>query len=261
LHKYKKPHIRQTAIEEAIKSSVLVLYAPFWLDDEMTRSAIPQCAKCCKIPEMELHILWGEYKKQIVWRDTPIIPEINEIFGGDPKDIPYVALQRIISAHAILSRDKDIDVLGGNRVDHGFVLYLRLYARAASYSVGIRVCGVVVATVSLELLAELVKIIDSAISQLPPALKFALFAGVVLILAHPQSRARVTDILRALGTGFVKAWPTVEVFIEMASRKQIEAQTALGQSERLLKLQDPLSIPPRVIKRKRQRRLATTAVC
>jgi predicted nucleic acid-binding protein len=254
-HKYKNPHIRRTAIEEAIQSSAMVLHAPFWLDEEMIRSAIPQFAARGAIPELELQALWIEYKKQIIWTDVPVVPESIEAIGGDPKDIPYVALQRTISAQAILSRDKDIDALGGNRVDLEFVLSLRSYARAASYSVGIRVGGVVVAIVSLELLAQLMKMIGSTISELPPAIKVALVAGVVFVAAHPQSRGRVVELLRGLGKSLAGTWPAIEVLVEMASRKQMEAQSALGDTERLLNPQGPLSRSPNENKRKRKRRL------
>ena len=41
LHKHNNPHIEQTALEECIKSSVMQVCAPAWLDQEMTKSAIP----------------------------------------------------------------------------------------------------------------------------------------------------------------------------------------------------------------------------
>jgi hypothetical protein len=53
-HKLKKPQLRQTALEEAVKASAVELHAPLWLDREMTSSTIPQFAAKRGIPEQEL---------------------------------------------------------------------------------------------------------------------------------------------------------------------------------------------------------------
>ena len=103
-YKYKNPHVRQTAIEEAVNSSALVLHAPAWLDEEMTRSAIPKFAAKRMLPEQHLQDLWIAYKEQLVWMETPLSSESTFPAGGDVNDIPYVVLQRSIAAHAILSR-------------------------------------------------------------------------------------------------------------------------------------------------------------
>ena len=108
IHKYKNPHLKQTAIEEISRSSAIELYAPTWLDIEMVESAIPQVSKRHDIPESELQELWAEYKKQIKWDVTFSVPDNFDPHDGDAKDVPYVALQESIAAVAILSDDKDI---------------------------------------------------------------------------------------------------------------------------------------------------------
>ena len=235
IHKYRHPHLRQTAIEETIKSSAIELHAPSWLDTEMIGSAIPQVAESKGIPEAALLALWTEYKKQIIWSDMPVVTESDEAAVCDPKDIPYVALQQSIAAVGILSRDRDIDDLGGNRVTLEFVLSVRSYARAASYAVGIRVGGVFITTVSLGLLGQIAKAIGSSISRLPPPVKVALIAGAVFVAVHPKSRQRILEFLHSSGTQLADAWPGIVALIEMASQKQAEAQEALSKTQQLLK--------------------------
>lgn len=236
LHKYRNPHIRQTALEETVKSSALELYAPSWLDQEMTVSAIPQVAKRKGIPEAALQSLWVTYKEQIIWDDTLAAPVSNEACGGDLKDTPYVALQKSIEAVAVLSRDKDIDALGGNRVTLEFVFAVRTYARAASIAVGIRVGGVFVTWVSVNVLGQILKAIGAGIARLPPAVKIALVAGALFVAVHPASRERILASLKTLGEPLVEAWPAIVTLIETAAERQSEAQAALANTGRLLRV-------------------------
>lgn len=234
LHKHRNPDLKQTAIEEAAKSSAVELHAPTWLDTEMVESAIPQVSKRKKIPEPELLELWATYKEQIIWDDTFSTPETPEHGKGDAKDMPYVALQERIAAAAILSQDTDIDELGGKRATLEFVLSVRSYARAASYSVGIRVGGTFITTVSITLFIETIKGLASLLSKLPDWLKITLIAVAVLAIIHPDFRERLVGLMKKLGGAVIDFWPEIEKFIELASEKQMEADAALGETERLL---------------------------
>ena len=234
LHKHSHAGQRRTALEEAVKSSTIELHAPAWLDKEMIGSAIPQVSRKKGISESELLTLWAGHKELIIWDETFAAPVSDDATDGDSKDVPYVALQQCVSAAAILSRDKDIDDLGGQRVDLEFVLSVRTYARAASYVVGIRVGGVVVTWISVGLLVQLVKLIASSLSRLPDGVKFVLVAAAAFVVIHPQSRERVLVFLKDLGESIADVWPEIEALIELAAAKQLEAETALSESERLL---------------------------
>jgi hypothetical protein len=189
-----------------------------------------------QIPEPALFALWGDYRKLIIWNDVPLILDGNGMEGCDSKDVPYVALQRLINAVGILSRDNDIVDLGGNLVTLDFVLSVRTYARAASYAVGIRVGGVFVTSVSFELLAQLVKTISVSIARLPPAVKLALIASAAFVAMHPRTRERVLDSLSSIGKLAVDAWPVIVTLMETASQKQALAKTALCETEKLLEM-------------------------
>lgn len=234
LRKYNYPDMKQTAIEELVRSSALELHAPIWLNTEMVGSAIPKVSKKKNIPESVLLELWAEYKKQIKFDETFSSPDYSDSHEGDPKDVPYVALLELIDADAVLSRDKDISKLGGKRIEFEFVLSLQSYARAATYTFGIRVGGVLFTTLSIGLLVQIVKGFVLLISRIPDWAKISLLLGVVFIAAHPGSRERVLKFMRDAGEMIPDIWPEIEKLVELDSEKQIEADKALGKTERLL---------------------------
>ena len=233
IHKHKHPHIRQTALEETVKSSAIRLCAPTWLDREMVGSTIPQVSKKRDIPEAALLELWATYKTQIAWDDRYAEPS-DDHACGDAKDVPYVALQEILGAAAILSRDKDIDQLGGNKVGLEFVMSIRSYARAATVVVSIRTGSALVSTVSLRLLIELTKGLGRLVARLPEFAKFALLGAAVFVAVHQPARQRVLGILATLGDGIAVLWPEVEKLIALSVEKDKEAAQALGEAEQML---------------------------
>ena len=233
IYKHRHPHIRQTALEETVKSSAIRLCAPIWLDREMIGSTIPQVSRRRDIPEAVLLELWATYKTQITWDDRYAEPG-DDPADGDAKDVPYVALQETLCAAAILSRDKDIDQLGGNKVGIEFVLSVRSYARAATIVVGIRAGGALVSTLSLGLLMELAKGLGRLVASMPEWAKLALLGAAVFVAVHPPARKRVLGLLTSLGGEVATLWPEVEKLIALAAEKDQEAVLALDEAERLL---------------------------
>src|SRR5579871_1652166 len=200
IHKYKYPHVGLTALEEAVKATVLEVHAPRHLDREMDESTIRKTAKKRRVPEAALRELWIEYRKMILWHDEELVFDATGFDNVDEKDIPYVALERAIDAAGVLSRDKDIVELGGTPIGIEFVLSARTYARAASYAISIRVHGAWVANISFGLLAQLAKAIGASIARMPPAVKIVLLAGAVFVAVHPRARDRAWSFLSSAGS-------------------------------------------------------------
>ncbi|HBO42344.1 MAG TPA: hypothetical protein DD670_00065, partial [Planctomycetaceae bacterium] len=117
IRKHRNPQLKQTALEEAVKSSAIRVCAPTWLDQEMVESTIPQVSSKRRIPQATLRELWTAYKAMIIWDDSYAESGSDTASNGDETDVPYVALLESLQAAAILSRDKDIDRLGGKRID------------------------------------------------------------------------------------------------------------------------------------------------
>lgn len=63
----------------------------------------------------DLYALWEVYRLQIEFNDRFDRVSEQEVGpdGYDPKDQPYVLLQNLLDAADILTRDKDIERMGG----------------------------------------------------------------------------------------------------------------------------------------------------
>jgi len=234
VHKLKHEKVRRTAIEEAVKSGTIELYAPTWLDEEMIGSTIPQVAAKRGISEPALQSLWVSYKEQIIWDDTFTVPEDFDPRDGDAKDVPYVALQESLLTAVILSEDKGIDRLGGTRTDLQFVMSVRDYARAASYVVGIRIGSALIGSISVGALVQGIRGLGHLIGRMPDWAKIALLGVFVIAIAYPQSRHRIFNVLKSCGGLIGDVWPELERLIDLDAEKKKEADTALEKSERLL---------------------------
>lgn len=233
LHKHRYPERGLTSLEEVTKASAVALYAPTWLDHEMVTSTIPQAAQKRKIPEQELCDLWDDYKQKIIWDNTFSVPDDADEVDGDEKDLPYVLLQKSIGAAGILSEDRDIDKLGGNRVNLQFIIHVRTYARAMTLSVSVQAYGMMFAGLGVGAIVAFFKGVGSLLSRLPDKVQFALLLVGLGVIAHPKSRTWLLDRLRGMGGLFVEAWPEIEKVISQVTEKQIESQSALVEAELL----------------------------
>ncbi|MDG4719710.1 MULTISPECIES: hypothetical protein [Thalassospira] len=228
LHKHQNPHLEQTALQEVVKSGVVRLCAPSWLETEMLTSTIPQVSQKKKISQEALRSSWKSYKAAIIFDAR--FDQAQEVTTKslDPKYAPYVQLQNAISALGILSNDKDIDALGGTRLERKLVMTIRAYARSASYSVSIKVGGVVISNISLSVLRKVMLFFRDMAARMPDWMKLLLLVGVIFVLAHPESRARFSAVIKSIGQGIGDVWPDIQQFLIYASDKVAEEQKALA---------------------------------
>jgi hypothetical protein len=234
LHKHKFPR-RQTAIEETIKAGVLCVHAPRWLDKEIMNSAIPAVSLRRKIPEQELRELWIKYREQLVWEESFSTPEQFAQTSGNPKDMPYVALQAVVSAAGVLTKDRGIAALGGKPLNLDFVFSIQQYARASTVYVGIRFGGTIVGWLSVAALVEGIRGLASVVGRLPPWAKVSLLVGALTIVLHPRLRERVLDMLRGTGATAELIWPEFQRLMVLMQEKQEEADAARENAALLLR--------------------------
>jgi len=198
LQKIKYPDRGNTALEELAQSSVLEIFAPRWLETELP-SAFQQVARRRRVSERDLWAAWEGYKVLINWdEEYDSIPK-DFSHTDDPKDLPYIDLQNALDATGILSKDGDIDRMGGNRLTLDFVLATRSYARAAVISVGIRVSGYFVGAIAIGGFFKLLGAIKGMLEKVPPKFKFALIGVVVIAFIYPNSRTWLTERVKKLG--------------------------------------------------------------
>lgn len=238
LHKIKHTERGDTAIEELVQASVFEVFAPRWLEEELS-SAFQQVARKRMLEESDLWTAWAEYRKLIQWDEN--YDRIPEDFNGagDPKDIPYVHLEKAINASGILSNDEHIAQMGGNRLSLEFVLETRKYARAAVISVGIRVSGHFLGAVTLSALKKVLNLVQGQFQKLSPKLKTALLCAVVFALLHPGSRAWIMGQLKKLGPAFNFLSEGLFTFLTIEAQKREEAEKYLAQVQQTVKAPTP----------------------
>jgi predicted nucleic acid-binding protein len=193
LHRIRHPERGASAFVELVKATLIEVFAPRWLETEMTTSTIPQVAKRTKVPEQSLRAAWAEFRVLLKWDDTALAAVHRQTDCADPKDLPYVQLQQKLNAVGILSKDADIARMGGRPLTLDFVFSARSYARSIVTTVSIRVMGVVLPTVAVMMLLSVLRQLARSLDALPSPIKVLLVGGIALALLHPPFRRWLAD--------------------------------------------------------------------
>lgn len=227
LQKIKYPERGPTALEELVHASVIEVYAPRWLETDL-KSAIQQICKKKKVAEADLWAAWGHYQALIKWDETWGKPPDEFKPTDDPKDLPYVLLEALVGANGVLSNDRDIERMGGNRLTLDFVFSTREYARAAVIDVSISVSGKFLGTVAIESLVAVIGVIKGNLAKLSPKWKFVLFCVAVLAFLHPSSRAWLSVQLGKLGSTGRGVLEAVVALAALQAQKRDQAKEHLA---------------------------------
>jgi predicted nucleic acid-binding protein len=227
LQKIRHPERGETALDELVSASVIEVYAPRWLETEL-KSAIQQISKKGGVAEDHLWSAWSHYQALIKWDETWVKPPDEFKPTDDPKDLPYVFLETLVGANGVLSNDRDIERMGGNRLTLDFVLSTRDYARAAVVSVCISVSGRFVGTMAIGSLVRVIAAIKSSLEKLSPKWKLALFGVAVFAFLHPSSRAWLTKQLRKLGPTGKVLFEAVVALAALQAQKHEDAKEHLA---------------------------------
>lgn len=226
------PERGKTALEELMTSSVLVVIAPRWLETDMN-SAIDQYAKNSGVSAMLLHLHWSEYKKQLVWDETYPRPIDTPLTHLDPKDAPYVFTQWLQNAVGVLSKDKHIEQMGGNRLTLDFVFSVRGYARAKVIAVTIKVGGVALGAVAIATIFELAKALIQAIKRIPPGVLLLLVLIAIVLIASPQVRQWIREKLSHLQASLEPLFAGIASAVQQGAvtAREKEAEAAKHHAE------------------------------
>jgi predicted nucleic acid-binding protein len=229
-----------TSIQELIESQTLIPYAPYHVRREIEKH-IADIAKKQKLTERELRDAWGSYQKALTFCNIKVQPtEINKNVR-DPNDLPFIKLADQIGASGIVTRDKDIQAMGGNPICLDCIIELRDYARAKHIELSFRLGTVLFVSVSFAALWGVIKIIKgmiSVVSNLPTWTKVILILGAIFLIAHRPAREAVGKRLTSVGKkirGGIRTTkePLAELAQKAVSAQQI-ASDALAKVERRL---------------------------
>jgi len=67
------------------------------------------------------------------------------------------------------------------------------------------------------------------VSRMPDWMKLLLLVGVFFVLAHPESRARLSAVIKSIGQGIGDVWPNIQQLLVYASNKVADEQKSLAE--------------------------------
>lgn len=207
LARRRNPEAR-TALQELCASAFVSLYAPEQLVEEVERH-LGQIAANIQAPVESVQAAWESYASII-----NVIPaEHLEVDAGDPlvrdpSDLPFLAAQRAVGAHGVLSKDKDLPAMGALVVRHEMLKVAVEFARSKS----VVVQGTVLGTSSLVLTGALAygafkgaAAMFRGYRRLPAWLQVMLpvlaLGTTAFVVFHAPTRARLREMV-----GRAKPW-------------------------------------------------------
>jgi hypothetical protein len=209
----------RTRLQEVVDAETVIAVAPPHLKTEMERK-IPDVADRNEVPEEELWEEWESYRPRIDFRDPSLGEEDLRGKVVDPKDVPYVALQREIGA-PIYSEDHHIDAMGGVLVKERAIEELQEYARADSVRLTIILHSSVVADVSMQAVRGAFGLLRSlylAFRELPLWAQLSIGAGAAYVLSLEKVREQMHDAFDSAREGGKKVFRVLaqDVFLPLA---------------------------------------------
>ena len=208
--KRKKPDA-VTELMECISAGTIVAYIArpvlAEVDEHITTIAADQ-----KLSEDALRQEWKKYRKLVKVRKPREAMVDRYRDGQDPDDAPTIALEKILRADGILSKDPDIAAMGGLVIEMGFTKQARDYSRKTAVAATIRFSGGTVMLVSWSTLALIWKSIQGAtvwLKRLPVPVQLILFVAIVAVASDRRARQRVTAMLVQMNESISCYWPDV----------------------------------------------------
>jgi predicted nucleic acid-binding protein len=235
LAKRKNPRAR-TNLQEVLAAGTVVAYAPPQLETEIRRH-MPRVASEAKLNVEQLEAEWEIYRKTILFR-TPAEGARPERVQ-DPDDLPYLYLRMQLDAEAIYTDDTDLEPMGAPVIGKDIVVALRDYSRAASVEMSIKMGGTVVfvaGTGAMGVIWKLLKQLGESFSRLPRGFQLVLAGAVLVMLAHPQGRMMLRNLVLAVPT---HAGAVLKLLLPLLDETMVKVDRAKGSAEAALSVAKP----------------------
>lgn len=204
--KRKHPNARSD-LKELLDAKTVLAIAPTFLKKEIEVNL----SKLAVDNNVELVILeehWKLLQSHISFVD---VGGPDDTFK-DPKDAPYIKLQRC-SGHLIYSRDRDILDMGGKIASSKMVASLRIYSRNAVIEYTLKVAGVGTFNLSFVLITTIIRFVRSSVPharRIPRGLWWGVVLLILAALIYEPSRLFLRSLVesmtsksKAIGRSFI----------------------------------------------------------
>lgn len=221
----------RTSLIETIEAGTIYAYVPPALFAEVEEK-IDLIAREENLDKAHLLSVWSEYQKnlRVTEPDSNVVQSYSD--GVDPDDAVFIALAEVIGALGVVSKDRDIAMMGGKQISLDFVFSLRDYSRATAIELNIKCMGLTLTVASLAVIRgvfEAVKALIVGITKAPDWVKAALILGAVFCAVHPGARQRISMWYTRALSGIKEATPTLVSHIADAAA-HAQQQKVLAQS-------------------------------
>lgn len=176
----------RTELMEVLDCHVVRAHAPFFLVREINAN-LPEVAAEHRVSVRRLRDLWKEYRKRI--KLVPVGGPAKNLRSGDPKDVPYLRLQRKLSC-PIASIDAHIVTMGGRVVQVQIFGTLRAYSRNAAVEFHFKMSGVG----SLLMFCAMAEAGIALVTSIPKPLLLLGAAAFGIAMLHPTSRKKILEM-------------------------------------------------------------------
>lgn len=235
------PHAR-TGLEEAIVSGTLVAIAPKEIEAEIEKY-LPTIAEECGVTVDYAEQEWGRLKQLICIVEVTTRTDPDAV---DPKDLPYETALTQFAAAAVYSKDPHFPRMGVPVICVDIDIFLRDYARASSFTTGLKLGSTFSLIIGLEgflALARFGKGIVGAFDRLPAWMKGVIVLGIAGLLIHPKSRAyileRIAQCSALLKEAAIPIGSALLDALEAFEKAQAAAKTAHGEIRARLPIPRP----------------------
>lgn len=242
----RKNEAARTTLIETIEAGTIEVYVPPALFDEVEEH-MERIAREEGLDKELMAVQWAEYQKKL----KVLEPESEQVQllqnGVDPDDAVFLALAQKIAAAGIVSNDRHIEKMGGNKISVDCIVSLRNYSRSTAVELNIKVMGVMVGLAGISAIRGMfvgIKALVDGVVKAPDWLKFALIVGGVFCVMHPGAREAISRALRSVLEGIEEATPVLVSHIaeaaSLAAKHKAGAQGYLdaAMSELALGLND-----------------------
>lgn len=213
----KKPDAT-TQLMECINAGTVVAYITRSVLAEVNEH-IPGVAADKGISEDAIQQEWKVYRKLIKVK-TPRKNLVDRYKDGqDPDDAPTVALEKMLGADGILSKDSDIVAMGGLVIEIDFMSMARDYSRKTAVRATILFAGGTALTVSwgiIFMVAQSIKSVVAWFRGLPALTQIIILLAVIVIASDKTVQKRVADMIRKVSS-IKNSWPQIMSLLTLVS--------------------------------------------
>ena len=193
----RKKQDAMTELMECIQAGTIIAYVARTVLSEVDEH-IPTIAANKGISEEALRQEWKTYRKLIKVR-TPRKALVDRYKGGqDPDDAPTLALERMLRADGILSKDSDIVAMGGLVIESDFTKQARDYSRKTAVTATIRCSGgiaLIVSLAAIDVVLKSAKCFVAWFRGLPVPVQVIIFVAVIAIASNKKAQKRVAVLV------------------------------------------------------------------